>query len=106
MENGYTESFNGSFRDECLNEHWFRHLGHAKELIADWRDDYNQARPHSSLNYLTPNEFAQRIGDQRTKHNTPARRCLRRTLNGRAAIILLNTHFNPINDERLYSRLD
>lgn len=65
MENGYTESFNGSFRDECLNEHWFRHLDHAKDLIADWRDDYNQARPHSSLNYLTPNEFVQRIGGQK-----------------------------------------
>ena len=65
MENGYTESFNGSFRDECLNEHWFRHLGHARELIADWQDDYNQARPHSSLNYLTPNEFAQQIGGQK-----------------------------------------
>ena len=66
MENGFTESFNGSFRDECLNENWFGHLSHAKELIADWRDDYNQAKPHSSLNYLTPNEFAHRIGGQKT----------------------------------------
>lgn len=65
MENGYTESFNGSFRDECLNEHWFRNLGHAKDLIANWQDDYNRARPHSSLNYLTPNEFAQRIGGKK-----------------------------------------
>ncbi len=71
MENGYTESFNGSFRDECLNEHWFRHLCHAKELIAEWQDDYNQARPHSSLNYLTPNEFAQQIGGKKPNITLP-----------------------------------
>jgi putative transposase len=65
MENGYTESFNGSFRDECLNEHWFKNLRHAQQLIADWRDDYNYVRPHSSLNYQTPNEFVQRAGGQK-----------------------------------------
>ncbi len=59
MENGFTESFNGSFRDECLNEHWFTSLTHAKKLISDWKEDYNYVRPHSSLGYKTPAEFAQ-----------------------------------------------
>lgn len=57
-QNAYIESFNGKFRDECLNEHWFRDLGHAREEIANWRMDYNSERPHSSLNYMTPAEFA------------------------------------------------
>jgi len=57
VENAYIESFNGRFRDECLNEHWFINLGHARTLIEDWRIDYNQVRPHSSLGNLTPDEF-------------------------------------------------
>jgi len=57
-QNAYIESFNGKFRDECLNEHWFRNLHHAKKLIAAWRRDYNEQRPHSSIGYLTPAEFA------------------------------------------------
>ena len=59
MENGYVESFNGRFRDECLNENWFTSLADAREKIEQWRQDYNQARPHSSLQYRTPMEFAQ-----------------------------------------------
>lgn len=58
MQNGYIESFNGKFRDECLNEHWFTDLAHARELINQWRIDYNENRPHSSLGYQTPLEFA------------------------------------------------
>ncbi|WP_220150133.1 IS3 family transposase [Marinobacter pelagius] len=58
MQNGYVESFNGKFRDECLNEHWFRDLAHAREKISNWRLDYNEQRPHSSLGYQTPLEFA------------------------------------------------
>jgi putative transposase len=58
MQNGYIESFNGKFRDECLNEHWFTDLAHARELINQWRMDYNENRPHSSLGYRTPLEFA------------------------------------------------
>ena len=58
MQNGYIESFNGKFRDECLNEHWFSDLAHARELINQWRIDYNENRPHSSLGYQTPLEFA------------------------------------------------
>jgi putative transposase len=58
MENGYVESFNGRFRDECLNENWFTDLADAREKIAEWKQDYNQARPHSALGYRTPEEFA------------------------------------------------
>ena len=60
MENGFIESFNGKFRDECLNENWFLDLADAREKIETWRCDYNQVRPHSALGYLTPVEFAQR----------------------------------------------
>ncbi len=54
--NGSIESFNGRFRDECLNEHWFSDIVHAR----NWRQDYNECRPHSALNYQTPSEFAAR----------------------------------------------
>ncbi|UEP51435.1 IS3 family transposase [Burkholderia ambifaria] len=57
-QNAYIESFNGKFRDECLNEHWFTTLAHARAIIAAWRQDYNEQRPHSALNYLAPSEFA------------------------------------------------
>lgn len=57
-QNAFIESFNGRFRDECLNDHWFTSLAQARILIAAWRKDYNQHRPHSSLDYLTPAEFA------------------------------------------------
>nr|WP_269766405.1 IS3 family transposase [Burkholderia ubonensis] len=57
-QNAYIESFNGKFRDECLNEHWFTTLAHARAPIAAWRQDYNEQRPHSALNYLAPAEFA------------------------------------------------
>ncbi|MCA6090558.1 transposase, partial [Escherichia coli] len=53
-------SFNGRFRDECLNEHWFSDIVHARKIINDWRQDYNECRPHSALNYQTPSEFAAR----------------------------------------------
>jgi putative transposase len=57
MENGYIESFNGKFRDECLNENWFLDLEDARRKIAEWKRDYNHVRPHSALGYLTPMEF-------------------------------------------------
>ena len=60
MQNGFVESFNGRLRDECLNEHLFETLRHARNLIAAWRDDYNHHRPHSSLNGLTPRAFRNR----------------------------------------------
>ena len=57
-QNAYIESFNGRFRDECLNDHYFNNLAHARALIAQWRRDYNEARPHSSLGRIPPAEFA------------------------------------------------
>lgn len=57
-QNAFVESFNGKFRDECLNENWFLNLNHAKVLIEEWRISYNTYRPHSSLNYMTPESFA------------------------------------------------
>ena len=56
-QNGVTESFNGKFRDECLSLEWFRSRTEAKVIIEAWRRHFNQVRPHSSLGYLTPNEF-------------------------------------------------
>ncbi len=60
MQNGFVESFNGRLRDECLNEHLFRSYRHARQIIEDWRIDYNLNRPHTSLEGLTPDEFATR----------------------------------------------
>jgi putative transposase len=56
IDNPYIESFNGSFRDECLNVHWFLSLADAQEKIEHWRQEYNGFRPHSSLQNLTPDE--------------------------------------------------
>ena len=61
MQNGYIESFNGKLRAECLNQHWFKNLSEAKEIIENWRSEYNQVRPHSSLNNLTPEEYALKL---------------------------------------------
>ena len=58
IENAYIESFNGRFREECLNVSWFWNLFDARRQIATWREHYNSQRPHSSLNNLTPNSFA------------------------------------------------
>jgi putative transposase len=60
MQNGFVESFNGRLRDECLNEHLFQSYRHAREIIEEWRTDYNLNRPHTSLDGLTPHEFATR----------------------------------------------
>ena len=59
MQNGHVESFNGRFRDECLNHNWFTTLADAKEKIERWRMEYNGERPHSSLAYRTPEEYAE-----------------------------------------------
>ncbi|PQV57234.1 putative transposase, partial [Defluviimonas denitrificans] len=66
MQNGFVESFNGRLRDECLNEHLFPNLRHARHLIAAWRDDYNHHRPHSSLDGLTPREYHKRSEEDQT----------------------------------------
>ena len=57
MKNDYAESFIGRLRDECLNENWFISLKDARDIIESWRKDYNDARPHTSLGGLTPNEY-------------------------------------------------
>lgn len=58
MDNGYIESFNGRFREECLNANWFLSLADAKRKISAWQGDYNVSRPHMSLGYMTPVEFS------------------------------------------------
>ena len=58
IENAFAESFNGRLRDECLNTNWFVNLRHARETIEDWRRDYNEVRPHSSLKQMIPEEYA------------------------------------------------
>ena len=58
MQSGHVESFNGRFRDECLNMNWFINLSDARRKIEAWRKEYNKERPHSSLDYRTPDEFA------------------------------------------------
>jgi len=69
-QNGLDESFNGKFRDECLNLEWFRSRAEAKVIIETWRREYNVIRPHSSLGYLTPNEFINQLPMER--HNRPS----------------------------------
>lgn len=59
-DNAFIESFNGSFRDECLNVNWFQSLGDARAKIETWRKEYNEFRPHSSLGDLTPRDFARK----------------------------------------------
>jgi putative transposase len=65
VQNAYVESFNGRLRDECLNANWFTSLTDARRKIETWRRDYNEQRPHSSLNYLPPAEFARTRAEMR-----------------------------------------
>lgn len=69
-QNAYVESFNGKFRDECLNENWFVSLDHARAVISEWRRDYNEVRPHSSLGKKTPAQFAAALRDHGTLANS------------------------------------
>jgi len=57
-QNAYIESFNGTFRDECLDENWFESLAQARGIIAAWRTEYNEIRPHSSCGRMPPATFA------------------------------------------------
>ena len=61
VQNAFNESFNGRLRDECLNESVFNNIHHARAVIESWRQHYNQERPHSSLGYLTPDEYRQQL---------------------------------------------
>ena len=63
-QNGSNESFNGKFRDECLSMEWFMNRMDAKILIENWRREFNEVRPHSSLGNLTPVEFKQQVSQQ------------------------------------------
>lgn len=63
MQNGFIESFNGKLRAECLDQHWFRNLSEAREILEAWRVEYNRVRPHSALNNLTPEEYALKISN-------------------------------------------
>ena len=58
MQNAFVESFNGRFRDNCLNEHWFKDLADARQTIDAWRHHYNHVRPHISLGYVPPEKYA------------------------------------------------
>ncbi len=60
-QNAYVESFNGRFREECLNEHWFTSLAHAEVVIENWRQEYNDERPKRALGGLTPAAFARQL---------------------------------------------
>ncbi len=61
VENAFIESFNGRVREECLNLHWFRSIEEATRKLAAWRQDYNEVRPHSSLDNLAPREYVARL---------------------------------------------
>jgi len=63
-QNAHIESFNGKFRDECLNEHWFHSLAHARTISQASRNDYIKQRPHSMLGYMTPAEAAEQLRQQ------------------------------------------
>ena len=73
MQNPYVESFNGKFRDECLNQYWFMNVIEAKQIIERWRQEYNQVRPHSSLGNVPPVEFARRVSRLHSITHQPPR---------------------------------
>ena len=66
-QNAYVESFNGRLRDECLNEHWFMSLAHARAVIEAWRREYNEERPKRSLGGMTPTQFAKQLAIKAVK---------------------------------------
>lgn len=89
QQNGYTESLNDKIRNECLNEHWFVNIIEARQIVEDWRQDYNHVRPHSALNYLTPMEF---VAAKKSAGVNPG-------------IIKIDERLSPVyNPARLYSK--
>jgi putative transposase len=72
IQNCFVESFNGTLRDECLNEHWFTSIYDARQTVETWRVDYNCVRPHSSLEDRTPEEFRALITGPTTERTGPA----------------------------------
>ena len=71
VQNAFIESFNGKFRDECLNQNWHTSLQDARQIIEAWRVDYNTVRPHSSLGYQTLEEFAAQVAARPASPPTP-----------------------------------
>lgn len=67
VQNAVCESFNGRFRDECLNQHWFLNLDDARTIIEGWRQDYNQVRPHGALGHQTPEQVRRQF--QTSEHS-------------------------------------
>ena len=73
MENAFIESFNGTFRDDCLNQHWFRSIPEARLLIEHWRpQDYNRIRPYSSIGRISLDAFALISSPKTTTNNHPS----------------------------------
>jgi len=72
MQNGHVESFHGRLRDECLNASWFRTINDVRCTLAAWREEYNCERPHSSLDYRTPQEFKLALEGIRAMARTPS----------------------------------
>ncbi|AAW76317.1 IS1404 transposase [Xanthomonas oryzae pv. oryzae KACC 10331] len=62
-QNAYVESFNGRLRDECLNEHWFPTLLHARTEIERWRREYNEHRPKKAIGAMTPATYAKQLAN-------------------------------------------
>jgi transposase InsO family protein len=73
-ENTYIESFNGKFRDECLNERWFVTMAQAKRIVETWRIEYNTESTHSSLGNITPEECAAGAVERSRRANISSRR--------------------------------
>jgi putative transposase len=69
-DNAFCESFNGTFRSECLDTNWFSDLEDAKRIIEPWRQECNVSRPHRALDYRTPEEFASHIAARRDMATT------------------------------------
>ena len=84
---GAVHPINGKFRDECLSLEWFCARAEAKVIIESWRQHYNQVRPHSSLGYLTPNEFMARQPNAAPRHAT-----------GRVAAVLRPSRPGPLHN--------
>jgi len=80
QQNGFNESFNGRLRDELLNETLFRSLPHARAVLETWRRDYNEARPHSKLGWLTPGDYARALSGESGRHAAIADVSARRPL--------------------------
>ena len=91
-QNRFIVSFNGRFRDECLNEHLFSDIVHIRKIINNWRKDYNECRTHSVLNYQTPSEFAARWRNGKGKQTDMTKRWLYFTLGQFNLVLTVNIY--------------